>query len=173
MNDRESTIPKQEATTAVEGAMSRVALLHLAFSEVLVDELGKEIGKDLIVKAIMKYGERITERVDQGKPDLPAFGVYEESGQDKEGRYYARGCILAKVFKEYEALELGCLYCYVDAAKWMAMDARAKMIHLTCEACGDDNCTFDIAATTEEERRAFSERDSMWKKVDARLYEFE
>jgi hypothetical protein len=163
----------QEAVTAVEGSMSRVALLHLAFSEVLVDELGKERGKDLIVKAIMKYGERITERVNQGKSDLPAFGVYEESGQDKEGRYYARGCILAKVFKEHDALDLGCLYCYVDAAKWMAMDSDAKMIHLTCEACGDNDCTFDIVATTEEERKSFRERDSEWKKVDARLHEFE
>jgi hypothetical protein len=104
---------------------------------------------------------------------LPAFGVYEESGQDEEGRYYARGCILAKVFKEHDAFGLGCLYCYVDAAKWMATDANAKMIHLTCEACGDENCTFDVVATTEEERRSFSAGESEWRKVDPRLYEYE
>ncbi|UCE10962.1 MAG: L-2-amino-thiazoline-4-carboxylic acid hydrolase [Candidatus Thorarchaeota archaeon] len=173
MKGQESTVTVREAAAAAEGAMSRVALLHLSFSRTIVDALGEGRGKDLIVKAIMDYGQRITERVNQGKPDLPAFGVYEDSGQDEEGRYYARGCTLAKVFKEHDALDLGCLYCYVDAAKWMAKDANAKMIHLTCEACGDENCTFDVVATTEEERRSFSERDSEWRKIDPRLHEYE
>ncbi|MHA2190602.1 MAG: hypothetical protein ACXAEB_11610 [Candidatus Thorarchaeota archaeon] len=172
MNKEETSIPMDEARIAVEGAVSRIALLHLSFSKMLADEFGAERAKDLIVKAILDYGERIAERVKDGRPDLPEFGVYEESGRNDEGRYFARGCTLAKVFNDYDALGLGCLYCYVDAARWMATDAEAKIIHLTCEACGDDVCTFDMVTTTKEEREAFSKRSRAWRKVDPLLHEY-
>ncbi|MHA1962566.1 MAG: hypothetical protein ACW99U_20430 [Candidatus Thorarchaeota archaeon] len=172
MNKQETSIPMDEARTAVKGAVSRIALLHLSFSKMLADEFGEERAKDLIIKAIMEYGERIAERVKAGRPDLPEFGVYEESGQDDEGRYFARGCTLAKVFNDYDALGLGCLYCYVDAARWMATDENEKIIHLTCEACGDDVCTFDTVATKNEEREAFSERTRAWREVDPLLHDF-
>ncbi|MHA2206291.1 MAG: hypothetical protein ACXAB6_06990 [Candidatus Thorarchaeota archaeon] len=172
MNKQETSIPIDEAKVAVEGAVSRIALLHLSFSKTLSDEFGEERAEELIVKAIMDYGERIAKRVRDGRPDLPEFGVYEESGQDDEGRYFARGCTLAKVFNDYDALGFGCLYCYVDAARWMATDENEKIIHLACEACGDDVCTFDMVATTNEEREAFSKRTSEWRKVDPLLHDF-
>ncbi|MFW9916199.1 MAG: L-2-amino-thiazoline-4-carboxylic acid hydrolase, partial [Candidatus Thorarchaeota archaeon] len=140
------------------------------FAKILIDELGEERGEELIIKSIMEYGKQIAERVSEGKPDLPKWGVYSGSvSQDAEGRYIVRGCNLAKIFSEYDELELGRLYCYIDAAKSMAADVTQKLIHTTCEACGDDRCTFDIVPTTEEEREHFLNRKPAWKHVDPRL----
>ena len=172
MNEEVKTIPLEDALKAAEGALSRLALLHISFSKVLVEELGEEKGKDMIAKAIIEYGHRIADRVKKGLPDLTELGLYEESGENDEGKSFVKGCVLAKVFKEQDALDVGYMYCYVDAAKFMAWQPDGKMIHLTCEACDDEDCTFDIIPTTEEEQQAFAKRDSSWQQVDPRLFEY-
>ncbi|MFX0107509.1 MAG: hypothetical protein ACFE7R_04430 [Candidatus Hodarchaeota archaeon] len=172
MNKQSGKI-SQEAKEAVEGLVSRLALLHIAFSRAIVHELGEEKGKDLIAGAIIDYGQRITERVQKGLPDLPSFGVYEDSGQDDEGLFFVRGCNLAKEFQEQGASDVGYHYCYVDAAKTMADSPETKLVHLTCEACGDDVCTFNLLPTTEQEREAFRNQTSEWRKVDPRLHEYQ
>jgi hypothetical protein len=77
------------------------------------------------------------------------------------------------VFQEQDAADVGYLYCYVDAAKTMSENPETKLIHLTCETCDDETCTFDMQPTTEEEREAFRNRTSEWRKVDPRLYEYQ
>ncbi len=171
MTKETKIISLEEAVNEVEVAMRRVALLHLAFSDVLVEELGEKRGKELVIKAILEYGRKITHLVQQGVQDLPRFGIAEEVSVDDQGQLRAKGCVLAKTFKQFDALELGCLYCYVDAAKSMATDPTQKLIHLTCEACGDDYCTFVTKPTTEEERQAFQNKSAAWKSVDPRLEE--
>ena len=172
MNEEGKTISLEDALKAAEGALSRIALLHISFSKMLVEEFGKEKGKDLIAKAIIEYGHRIVDRTKKGLPDLTELGLNEESGENDEGKLYVSGCVFAKVFKEQDALDVGYMYCFVDAAKLMAMQPEGKMIHLTCEACGDEDCTFDIVPTTEDEQQAFAKRDSSWQQVDPRLFEF-
>ncbi len=172
MNEEVKTIPLEEALKAAEGALSRLALMHISFSKVLVEEFGEEKGKDLIAKAIIEYGHRIRDRITKGLPDLTKLGLYDESGENDEGKSYAKGCVFAKVFKEQDALDVGYMYCYVDAAKFMTWQPDVKMIHLTCEACGDEDCTFDIVPTTEAEQQAFAKRDSSWREVDPRLFGF-
>ncbi len=172
MGEDLETIPLQDAVKATQGALSRVALLHIAFSRVLVDEFGEERGKDIIAKAIIEYGHRVADRVKMGRPDLTELGLYDVKGEDEQGKLFSKGCAFAKVFEEENALDVGHMYCYADAAKIMAFDEDAKMIHLTCQAAGDDTCTVDIVPTTEEEREAFKKRTGLWRKVDPRLYEF-
>jgi hypothetical protein len=159
-------VPLKEAVREVEVAMSRVALLHLSFSKVLVDEFGEEKGKKLIVRSILEYGKRIGERTKRGCQDLPSYGVV---GRFEDNKAY--DCVLAKIFREYGEEDLGCLYCYVDAAKSMAVDPTGKIIHKTCAACRDDYCTFERKHTTAKERRDFKEKSSDWKSVDSRLVE--
>jgi len=67
--------------------------------------------------------------------------------------------MLGKVFKDEDALDVGHMYYYVDAARGMAMNPDAKMIHISCEACDDDSCTMDIVPTSEEEKEAFASKD--------------
>jgi len=161
---KEEVVSHKEAREQVEIAISRAALLHLAFSKTLVDELGEEKGKELILKSIMEYGRRVGERIKRGLPDLPKYGVH---GGWKDGKVY--DCVFARIFREYGELDLGCLYCYVDPAKSMATDPTTKFIHKDCAACGDDFCTFDKTSTTEKERKDFAGKNKDWKNVDPRL----
>lgn len=165
-------ISREEALKAIEGALSRIALLHVSFSNTIIDELGEEKGKDLITKSIIEYSRRIVEREKKGLQNLAELGLYEEKGMTKEGLDYVKGCALAKVFKEQDAMDVGHLYCYVDPAQLMAWDPDAKLIHVTSESCGDDNCTMQILQTTDEEKRNFAQRSKSWRKVDPRLYEY-
>jgi len=166
MSRKEEFVPLQDAVQQVKVAVSRLALMHLSFSKILVGELGEEKGKDLIIKSIVEYGRRVGERTKRGLQDLPKYGVTEKS---EDGRAY--NCVLGRIFQEYGEEELGCLYCYVDAAKSMAVDANRKLIHKTSMACGDDHCTFEWVSTTEKEREDFKNNASDWKYVDPRLVE--
>ena len=83
--------------------------------------------------------------------------------------YKVYGCVLSKIFLEYDEPELGALYCYVDAAKSMAVNPDCKLIHTACEVCGDEFCAFDSVPTTEEERNDFQNQDPSWKKTDSIL----
>jgi hypothetical protein len=155
-----------DAKTQVEVAITRTALLHLAFSKTLVEQLGQEKGKELILKSIMEYGKMVGERTIQHKQDLPKYGVHEKF---EGGKVY--GCVFAKIFHEYKEEDLGCLYCYVDAAKSMTVNLKQKLIHKECDACGDDYCVFESIPTTEKEQIQFVEKDIEWKHVDPRLVE--
>jgi hypothetical protein len=163
---KEESVPLKEAVREVEVAMSRVALLHLSFSRVLVSEFGEEKGKELIVRSILEYGKRIGERTMRGYQDLPNYGVV---GRYEDNKAY--DCVLARIFHECKEEDLGCLYCYVDGAKSMAVDPNSKFIHKTCAACGDDYCTFERKQTTTKERKDFKEKSNDWKNIDPRIVE--
>jgi hypothetical protein len=166
MGKEVQTVSFTDAKTQVEVAVTRIALLHLAFSRTLVKQLGQEKGKELILKSIMEYGKMIGERTIQRKQDLPKYGVHEKF---ERGKVY--GCIFAKIFHEYNEEDLGCMYCYVDAAKSMTVNPKRKLIHKECDACGDDYCVFESIPTTEKEQIQFVEKDIEWKHVDPRLVE--
>lgn len=161
---KKETVPLEEAREQVEIAITRLALLHLSFAKTLVEEFGEEKGKKLIIKSILEYGRRIGERIKRGKQDLPKYGVY---GEHRNGKTY--DCVFAKVFQEYDELDLGCLYCYVDAAKSMTINYKHKLVHKDCAACGDDYCTFVTLPTTEKERIDFINKKKDWEHVDPRL----
>ncbi|NHJ31770.1 MAG: hypothetical protein FK732_02800 [Asgard group archaeon] len=171
MADKTETVTLEQAAEEVEIAIKRLALMHLSYAKILVDEYGKEKGKELIIKAIIEYGARIGKNTTRGERDLPKFGVHKEVFQDESGEFIVKGCNLAKVFKEYDELELGALYCFVDPAKSMAADLSQKVIHKTCEACGDDKCTFAVVSTTEKDREIFDKRGEDLKLLDPYLVE--
>jgi len=184
MAKKEKRVPLREAAEQVRITGVRLALMHLAFSKVLVEELGEKKGKETIVKAMIEYGRRVGERNKAGHQDLPFYGfhdtyrygeeefvdVREKTTSSEEefdySRYRVHGCILAKTFREYGEQELGCLYCYVDAAKSMASDPDKKLTHTACEVIGDGYCAFQLTPTTDEERIQFKSGDTHWAKVD-------
>ena len=61
--------------------------------------------------------------------------------------------------------ELGRLYCYVDAAKSMAVDPDHKLVHTACEPCGDDHCAFEMLPP-----RMMKSRISSDKTYDGRMW---
>ncbi len=159
MKEENKTISIEKATEEVEVAIRRLALMHISYAKILIEDLGKEKGQELIIKAITEYGARIGASISKGGRDLPRFGVHKKVFQNEKVDFIVKGCTLAAVFKEYNELGLGALYCYVDPAKSMASDPSQKIIHKTCEACGDDKCTLAIVKTTEKDRKIFEKRD--------------
>ena len=164
MAHSEPTVPLAEAKGEVEIAVTRLALLHLSFSRTLVEELGEKKGKELIVKSICEYGKRIGARTRQGHRDLPKYGV---TGKFEDGKAY--DCVLGRTFQENGEEEIGCLYCYVDPAKSMAVDPGKKLVHKTSLACGDEDCSFAWLPTTPKERKDFADNTADWRLVDPRL----
>lgn len=178
------TIPIEEAKREVEMTARRIGLLYLSFARTLVDDLGEEEGKRLILKAIKYYGKKIGERtrknvIDQGLDpvpenaakggDIPKFGMLErtetvEVGGEKRMRGY--GCAMAKVWKEYGEEKLGRLYCYVDPAKYMTFNPEFKLVHSKALPDGDDYCELVIRPTTEQEREDFLAEDKDWSYID-------
>ena len=62
MHDRQETVHMDEARQAVQDMSRRVGLLHLCYARAIVDLLGKELGEDVIRKAIWEYGTIIGQR---------------------------------------------------------------------------------------------------------------
>ena len=168
-------IPRQQAEAEVALAVERVALLHLAYAEMLVDEFGEARGRELAVKAIRRYGEKIAAKARQGAgarglplepehygaggPNWPSLGAAEDVEQEEvngETRTYIRGCGLAQTWREQGNESLGRLYCLVDAAKMMAYNPAYKVIHLQAELGGDAYCELVTRETTEQEREDFA-----------------
>jgi predicted hydrocarbon binding protein len=184
MDKNEERIFIEEAKMEVASVCRRLGLLHLAFAEVLVDELGKGTGERLITKAIENYGKKIGEKkretaISRGLEltpenfrkvrDLPKFGMHEgieEIVVEGERRIRAYGCVMAKVWHEYDKDNLGRFYCYVDPVNAMAFNPQFKMIHTKALPDGDEFCEFAIIPTTEKEREDFRTENIDWAEAD-------
>ena len=62
MENQEEVVTLADAKEQVRKVCERLAILHLAFSRTLVDELGEEKGRELVLKAIKNYGIRVGKR---------------------------------------------------------------------------------------------------------------
>jgi hypothetical protein len=184
MAEKEKQVPMSEAKRQVEVTSERLALLHLSFARTIIDELGEEQGTKLVLKAIRNYGRRVGEAarkkvVAQGleplpenygkASDLPEYGMHEGREKvvvDGEDRSRAYGCVMGKVWIEQNEAELGRLYCFVDAAKYMAYNPDFKLYHNKATTDGDAFCEFSVRRTTEQEKRDFADDDADWSYID-------
>jgi len=184
MTGKEEMITLAQAEEEVATVCRRLGLLHLAFAQVLVDELGDTEGKRLVIKSIESYSRMIGEKKkqvlkEQGlEPnmenlalvrDIPTIGMHdcvEHVEIDGERRSRAHGCVMAKVWREYGMDDLGRLYCYVDPASVMAYNPELKLIHTHAEPDGDEYCELVIRPTSEQERKDFLLHESDWAQVD-------
>jgi len=184
--ERDKVVPFKEAEKEVAITSRRIGLLHLAYAETLVSQLGDEQGKKLILKAIKNYGEKIGKEMKEAVMDqgfqpipgnygigkargLPKFGMHEkmeevEVKREKRKRFY--GCEIGKVFAKYGEQKLGRFYCYVDPVKYMAFNPEFKLIHTKCLPDGDEYCEFAVRKTTEKERKDFSGEEKDWRYID-------
>jgi hypothetical protein len=182
MVEKKESVPFEEAYEQVRSAMSRLALMHLAFSKVLVDEFGDEKGKELIIKSIMEYGRKIEEYSKLTDQEPPYYGMHGKYiYKDKEfvdirdifrikdfdlSSLEIYDCSLAKVFNSLKEKDIGKLYCYIDAARAMASNPENKTIHTKCILCDDEFCQIIVEKTTEKERSDFKNNEKDWNYVD-------
>ena len=184
MPEKEEMVPLAEAKRQVEVTCERLALLHLAFARTLVDEFGEEKGEKLVLKAIKDYGRRVGEQARQTviargleptpenyglASDLPLYGMHqgqETAVVDGENRSRAYGCVMGKVWVQQGEPELGRLYCYIDAAKYMTYNPDYKMIHTKALPDGDEYCELCVRQTSVQEKQDFASDDADWSYID-------
>ncbi|MFP3144681.1 MAG: L-2-amino-thiazoline-4-carboxylic acid hydrolase [Caldisphaera sp.] len=179
-------VPIEEAKNEIAITSRRIALLHLAYAEEIINELGEEKGMKLIQKAIKNYGIKIGEKTKEEVVNMklpltpenfdlgryygvPLYGMHdkvEEKKVNDETHLFAYGCVLAKTWHEQKADKLGRLYCYVDVAKYMAYNPDYKLVHLKTIPDGDNFCEFIIKPTTEQEKKDFKDRNKDWFYID-------
>ncbi|MFC1790984.1 L-2-amino-thiazoline-4-carboxylic acid hydrolase [Gemmatimonadota bacterium] len=176
-------IPREEAKEQVALVCRRLGLLHLAFAEVLVSELGPEEGRKLVARAIKEYGRMIGEKkrelaegrgMDLGPEsfralsDLPTLGMHdriEEVEVDGEKRIRAHGCVMGIVWNELGRGELGRCYCVVDPASSMAFNPDFKLVHTKAIPAGDPYCELVMRPSTEEDKAEFASDDTDWRAI--------
>lgn len=182
MAKAKETVTLEEAREQVSKVCRRLALLHLSFARTLVEELGEEKGRQLVLKAIKDYGRRIGEKAKENaaaqglddnpanyKEDLPLYGMHDRTETvevDGEKRIRLYGCVMGKVWHELGAGELGRLYCHVDPAKYMGFNPGFKLIHVKALPDGEEYCELVVRPTTEQEREDFADRDKDWSYID-------
>ena len=185
-NEGERMVPFEEARKYIASVSRRVALLHLCYAKAIINELGTERGKRLILKAIKDFGRKIGEKTREEVlskdlepvPEnfeigesyvLPKFGMHDKIEVveiEGEKRFRVYGCILAKVWKEYGEESLGRYYCYMDIAKYMGFNPDYKLIHTKCVLDGDEYCELVVRRTTEKERKDFFAEGKDWTYLD-------
>ena len=182
MSSQVEMVSLEDAKEQVRKVCVRLALLHLSFAKTIVEELGEQKGKELVLKAIKDYGIGIGETAkkkanDSGldnspghyKGNLPAYGMHDKilnEEVDGEKHTKAYGCVMGKVWADLGENELGRLYCYVDPAKYMAFNPDFKLIHLKALTDGDEYCEFTVKPTTEKERQDFADSNKDWSYID-------
>lgn len=172
----------EEAKEQVRRVCLRLGLLHLSYAETLIEELGEKEGKRLIMKAIKDYGARIGEKVraqvaahglgpDPANytEDLPLYGMYDNTELvevNGEKRVRIHGCVMGRLWSELGKSDLGCLYCYVDPAKYMTFNPDFKLVHTKAVTRGDEYCELVVRPTTERDREEFVAKDTDWSQID-------
>ena len=182
MTNQVEMVPLEDAKEQVRKVSVRLALLHLSFSKMLVEEFGEQKGKELVLKAIKSYGVGVGEKArekanscgldnspENYSGDLPSYGMHDGRQSEEvagEKRTKAYGCVMGKVWAELGENELGRLYCYVDPAKYMAFNPEFKLVHLKAMPDGDEHCEFTVKPTTKTERQDFSDINKDWSYMD-------
>lgn len=182
MTTNKETVTLEEAKEEVRKVCRRLALLHLSFSKTIIDEMGGERGKKIILKAIKDYGKSIGGKIkdtiskegldnkpENYKEDLPLYGMHDRSvtvNVNGEKRKRAYGCVMGEFWKELGENEIGRYYCYVDPAKYMAFNPEFKLIHTKTIPDGNEYCEFIMKSTTEQERKDFFEKNEDWSYMD-------
>ena len=156
---KEETISRHEAAEQMKNMVKRTALLHSAFTETLIAELGEEKGKALARKAIKRYGDSVGRQAKQraetkGLPntrenfqdDLPSLGWPKREKVEVEGEKRARVhvCYLAEAWKEWGVPEIGRLYCFVDQAKYESFNPELQCVHVKNVLDGDPYCEIAV-----------------------------
>lgn len=169
MTKQQNNITPEECADEVNLMARRTALLHYYFSEAIIEELGEETGRAVILKAIRAYGEHcgrvcragvealglpLTEE-NYGKiRDLPKFGWKTGAVTHADGRQVpiASFCPLADTFKALgpRGIELGRLYCHVDQAKYHAYNSDLEFTHTRNVLDGDEYCEFTVTPISKE-----------------------
>lgn len=160
---KDEKIRKEDAKKQVLAMAQRCAMIFQAFSEVLVEEIGEEKGKDLIQRAITLYGNRCGEKVKEKVRqkgysltaknydkvlDVPTLGWEGKKIKDLQNEWERISevtfCPLAEYWINEDFASIGRMYCYVDQAKFTSYNQELECVHLENVLDGDKRCLIAV-----------------------------
>ena len=165
----ETVVPADEALADRLALARRIGRLYLSFSRVIIEQLGKKKGAEVILEAIRDYSKHCADARKKGMVDLPARGIHKKTEMvTKDGKKKLRcyGCGISEEFSIQNEEKLGALYCYIDACSFMMTIPPIKLIHTQMEPLGDPCCEFDLAVAGEEELADVLEENRDFRGVD-------
>ncbi len=166
MSAESEMVTLEEAKQQVRIVSEMLGRLHIAYARTIVDSMGKEKGKKLILKAIkLCVSKPLTTKGFKFYGMLERFEQFEVEG---ERRWRADGCAMGKVWRDLGEAELGHLYCYVDPIAAMTRNPELKICHDKL-FCPDGYCEGVVRKTTEHERQAFASEDGDLESLDNHL----
>lgn len=148
----EEMISTDECAQQVRTMGYMFGLLYYHFAKTLVEELGEEEGKRLILKAVRSYGHerglKIKEEVRKRGLELTVenfkkFSDLPPLGWDVEAEKLVY-CSFAQPWLEKGAKDLGNLYCEVDIALYQAYNPAIKIKRLRSVLKGHEYCEYHI-----------------------------
>ena len=148
----EEMISTDECAQQVRTMGYMFGLLYYHFAKTLVEELGEEEGKRLILKAVRSYGHerglKIKEEVQKRGLELTVENYKKFSDLPPLGWDVKAGklvyCSYAQPWIEKGAEDLGNLYCEVDIALYEAYNPTIKIERLKSVLTGHECCEYNI-----------------------------
>ncbi len=166
MSTQPEMVTLEEAKQQVRIVSEMLGRLHIAYARTIVDNMGKEKGKKLILKAIKLFVSKpVSTKGFKFYGMLERFEHFEVEG---ERRWRADGCAMGKVWHDLDEAELGHLYCYVDPFAAMTHNTDRKVCHDRL-FCPDGYCAGAVRQTTEQERKDFASEDADLAYIDYHL----
>jgi nitroreductase len=167
MEKVENMMPEKEAVEQIRRALRRMALIYHSFASILIEELGRNRGEEIIKKAVETYGTRIGQEArkeaqekgweptpDKFKSDLPDLAWESEEVEiDGEKRTRVYHCPLAAEWLEWGDSKLARLYCFVDQAKMQGYNPDYEYIHLKNLLDGDPYCELMVRPKVKEKTK--------------------
>ena len=145
------TFTRQETFDQVRAMARLFGLMFYHFSNLAVEQLGEEKGKEFVAEAVKRFGleraKRVRDEVEKmglepvlenyGKVlDLPRIGW---GGPDRK-----TFCPFAEVWIQKGAEELCKLYCEVDVWKYVGYNPDIKVKRLRSVLQGDRDCKYEV-----------------------------
>lgn len=154
--EKKDILKKAEVDQIVDKMGRTLANLYYFMAKEVVDEFGEE-GKEVVKKAVWKYGEARGKEIqkvvkDKGLPltvenlgkyyDLPLSYAWKSDKLKKEENYLEKKvtyCPFAEEWKKYGGEELGLIYCLQDEALRVSYnpDFEFKQFTNTLNGCPD------------------------------------
>jgi predicted ArsR family transcriptional regulator len=164
---KKETVDRDQAFREVVSIIRRAALIHYHYAKTVIDELGKEKGEKLVLKAIRAYGAAVGSKVreqalakgldlalENYQEDLPSLGwEIEPVLVDGEPRARVRECHLAKVWQEQGEPAIGRLYCHMDQAKFTAYNPDLECVHEKNVLDGDPYCELAVRSKAAQQTK--------------------
>jgi predicted ArsR family transcriptional regulator len=152
-----TTFTRQECFDQVRAMARLFGLMFYHFSNLAVEELGDEKGKEFVAEAVKRFGLERAERVRKEVEKMGLEPVLENYNKVLDlprigwgGKTREDFCPFAEIWIAKGAEDLCKLYCEVDIWKFVGYNPDIKVKRIRSVLEGDRDCAYEIKQEVNE-----------------------